>query len=404
MRERPIYVFVRIRRDENGLVLMWMSLFLIVMLGCTALAVDLGHAYFVSQNAQNAADAVALAGAPYLPGDLAGAQAAAQQLAAANGFTDGVNGVKVTAAQGADPSQLTVTVEQDVPTWFAKGIGFNQMHVSRSGTAVADQSSSAVPVDLMVIIDRTGSMNATDVTNVKNATKDLLTYLNPANVHVALGMLGPSGTTTACSGANSGAYGLAASSGTWIVSPYPNAAPVSDYQNADGTINTASQIVKTVNCLNTSSVGTNLGTPIQSAQSYFSTWGRVGARQGIIFMTDGEANQPNTQSCKFANNAATSAKAAGIEILTIGFGVSGASCADASTPTPSPYPLATVTQLLSDMASPVNGVPSDDDLGCTDAENHDGDDFFCEPKSGDLSSVFLLAATKFTQPTPRLVK
>ena len=223
-----------------------------------------------------------------------------------------------------------------------------------------------------------------------------------------LGTLGPSSTTNACTAnGTAGAVGLAsptASAGTWIASPFPGAPPVNDYQNADGTLNTGSQIVKTINCINTSSVGTDLGTPIQQAASYFAAFGRPGAQRAVIFMTDGEANQPNTQSCKFAFNAASQAKAAGIDLVTIGFGVQSALCNDAAAPGPSPYDSADVTQLLADMASPVQAMPSADDLGCTDAENEDGDNFFCEPKSGDLSSVFVLAASQLTDSAPRLIK
>lgn len=129
----------RIERDESGLALVWMSLFLMVLVGFAALAVDLGHGYFVAQRAQNAADAAALGGTIYLPGDLASASTDALAIASANGFTNGVNAVSVTAEQQLQPTQLKVTVEQDVPTWFAKAIGFNSMHVTRSATADYDQ-------------------------------------------------------------------------------------------------------------------------------------------------------------------------------------------------------------------------------------------------------------------------
>ena len=401
-RRRP-----RVKRDESGLVLVWTTLFLMVLLGFAALAVDLGHAYYVSQKAQNAVDAAALAGAPYLPGDLTGAQDAAQSLAAVNGFTDGTDGVSVIATQGADPSQLNVTIKRDLPTWFARAIGFNRMNISKSATAVADQPTTA-PVDLMLINDRTGSMTATDLTNVKDASKALLGVLDPTNVNVALGTLGPSSTTNLCAAnGTAGAVGLASPLGpntTWIAAPYPNAPALNDYQNPDGTLNTNSQIVKSINCLNTSSVGTDLGTPIQEAQAYFAAYGRPGAQHALILMTDGEANQPTstTQPCKYAFDAASQAKAANIDLVTIGFGVENARCStDASA---SPYANADVTKLLADMASPAQGMPSTDDLGCTDAENEDADNFFCEPKSGDLSSVFVLAASQLTESTPRLIK
>lgn len=126
----------RVQNDESGLALVWMSLFLMVLIGFAALAVDIGHGYQVAQRAQNAADAAALAGTIYLPGDLPTAQGTAMSVAASNGFTNGSNGVTVTAVRSTAVSQLQVTVTQDVKTWFAKAIGFSTMHVSRK--AVAD--------------------------------------------------------------------------------------------------------------------------------------------------------------------------------------------------------------------------------------------------------------------------
>jgi Flp pilus assembly protein TadG len=125
----------RVRRDESGLALVWMTLFLMVLLGFAAIAVDIGHGYLVAQRAQNAADAAALAGTIYLPADLATAQSTAVTVASSNGFTNGVNGVTVSSIQAKAVSQLRVTVKQNVPTWFARALGFKTMTVSRSATA-----------------------------------------------------------------------------------------------------------------------------------------------------------------------------------------------------------------------------------------------------------------------------
>jgi Flp pilus assembly protein TadG len=129
----------RIEQDESGLALVWMTLFLMVLIGFAALAVDIGHGYFVAQHAQNAADAAALGGTVYLPDDVTAAQAEAVTIAKANGFEDGKDGVTVKSVQQPQPTQLKVTVSQDVPTWFAKALGFDTMHISRTATADYDQ-------------------------------------------------------------------------------------------------------------------------------------------------------------------------------------------------------------------------------------------------------------------------
>ena len=112
-----------------------------------------------------------------------------------------------------------------------------------------------------------------------------------------------------------------------------------------------------------------------------------------------------TVECKFTFAAATAAKADSIEIVTIAFGVGDDTCLDVALPapySPSTAP-ALVTQLLADMASPIDGTPADDD-GCGDPENADGDNFFCQPRSGELKDVFVQAVSHLAgKRAPRLI-
>lgn len=64
----------------------------------------------------------------------------------------------------------------------------------------------AAPVDLVMIIDRTGSMlTPTDLTQkTKDAARAVLGVYDPALQRVALGLLGPSKPTSTCSGAGGG--------------------------------------------------------------------------------------------------------------------------------------------------------------------------------------------------------
>ena len=118
-------------------------------------------------------------------------------------------------------------------------------------------------------------------------------------------------------------------------------------------------------------------------------------------MTDGAANLPTgTQPCQYANDNASAAKAAGIQVLTIGFLSGSNACVQ---DTAGPFKNAQVTKVLASMASPIKGVPAQDN-GCTDAENTDGDNFFCQPKSADLSSVFLQAAAQLAGRLPRIIE
>ena len=154
-------------------------------------------------------------------------------------------------------------------------------------------------------------------------------------------------------------------------------------------LNTSSGIVKAINCVtssNLSSTGTNLSTPLDMARVYLQTRGRPGVKQGIILETDGAPNYDNTgdpqnYTCAATRSAADRAKAADIEIFTIGFGVGNENCPDGG---------GSAINLLGGIASGpiVNGSNCNKDGN----ENRDNDHFFCQPAGSDLTSVFQAAA------------
>src|SRR6267143_294831 len=91
----------RADRDERGQTLVIVALSLTALFGFMGLVADIGWYELNMIRIQRAADAAALAGVVYLPGNVGGAVTAAQAEAAKNGFADGVNGVTVTAAPEA---------------------------------------------------------------------------------------------------------------------------------------------------------------------------------------------------------------------------------------------------------------------------------------------------------------
>jgi Flp pilus assembly protein TadG len=389
---------------EAGLVAVWVAMGMIVILGFAAWAVDFSRWNDERTHMQKAADAAALAGAVYLPDDPTGAIAAARSIAAKNGYS---SGVAVNVLSSAN--QLKVTINKTVDNAFGPVIGVGNTSMSKHAVG---EYESPQPLDMVLIIDRTGSMRSplsagkTPLQNVQDATLAVLGYLNPKNESIALGVLGPSSATAACGGASAGAYGVYSGSdvtapgATWMAAPYPLAAPSNDYQLANGSLNSNSQIVKTVNCLQYGNL-TDLGDPVLAATTYLNTYGRPGARRGIILMTDGAANLPNgTQPCGYANSAATTAKAAGIQVLTIGF-LSGSNTCERDTS--GTFRAAQVTRVLASMASPIKGVPAVDN-GCNTVENTDGDNFFCQPKGGDIEAVFLAAVGQLAGRLPRIVE
>ena len=133
-----------------------------------------------------------------------------------------------------------------------------------------------------------------------------------------------------------------------------------------------------------------------------NTTGRPGVPKGIILMTDGQPNNStippaNSNYCLQANQAATAAKGAGIEIFTVAFGLDGANnpnCPDGS----GAFQGRKASYLVARMAT-----SSVDDNGCPGTENDDGDHYFCLPRSGDLSDVFKKAVEQLASHS-RLIK
>jgi hypothetical protein len=150
MRHLVKWIRSRIHREQprdSGFVLVWFALMLIVLLAVAALAVDLGHAYFAQQQAQNAADAAALSGVVHLtdldPQQVQAAKDEAVLVADKNISHDGT--VTVTPNVKSDPgfsalrpNQLAVTVTHDIDTFFARAIGFNRLTVHGTGVAEYD--------------------------------------------------------------------------------------------------------------------------------------------------------------------------------------------------------------------------------------------------------------------------
>src|SRR5438445_2867124 len=111
----------RANRDDHGQTLVIVALTLTALFGFVGLVADIGWYELNMVRLQRAADAAALAGVVYLPGNVSGAVTAAQNEAAKNGFTTGANGVTITAAPEAlNGAILNVNISSPVRTFFAR--------------------------------------------------------------------------------------------------------------------------------------------------------------------------------------------------------------------------------------------------------------------------------------------
>ena len=293
------------RRGERGQALILGALALVVLFGFTALSVDVG--FFLRHRAvvQQAVDAAALAGAQALPDDQVLAEQLARDYAQKNGVDPATIQVsfRCTSGYNCDGSTTFDTIQvkgqMDVPFFFAPvlqitgattncWLGACPVINSAAGCQGNCGAPPTEPLDVVMVLDRTGSMTSTDMINAKDGAKAVLQLYDPDKQHVALALTPSGSPSNPCVQAGSPA------TGNWLAVPLS-----SDYQNPDGTLNTGSALVSTINCL-LDSGRTNLGSPIHDvkfgrpdALNELLANGRAGVKKAIIFMTDGEANEPD---------------------------------------------------------------------------------------------------------------
>jgi hypothetical protein len=121
---------------SRGQIVVIFAISVMAFVGLCAIVIDVSWYWASSLRMQRAADAAALAGVIRLPADFTGAQTLARAESRKNGFEDGVDGVSVTPIQ--DPTnnrRLRVTITADIGTFFARVIGVNSFHTSRSSKA-----------------------------------------------------------------------------------------------------------------------------------------------------------------------------------------------------------------------------------------------------------------------------
>jgi Flp pilus assembly protein TadG len=132
------------RRYERGQLIPIFALFLIALMGMSALGVDVGYWRYQQRLEQTAADAGALAGAAELAYPaLADWSTAATNDAGANGFTANGTTVTVTAISppttgtyAANVKAVQVTVSQKLPLYFLGVLGIPAQWISASATAL----------------------------------------------------------------------------------------------------------------------------------------------------------------------------------------------------------------------------------------------------------------------------
>lgn len=138
MRHRIHRLVERLGDKDRGAAMVLVALSIVLLLGMAAFGADLAWFYLNASRVQRAADAAALGGVVWLPADEPQANATALDIAKRNGYDEvGDPSVDVTSTVVAgQANQLEVSVQQVVPTFFIRVLGFDSMTIRR--TAVAE--------------------------------------------------------------------------------------------------------------------------------------------------------------------------------------------------------------------------------------------------------------------------
>ncbi|MBJ6751634.1 vWA domain-containing protein [Geomonas anaerohicana] len=176
-------------RGDNGQVVVGFAAAAVFLLAMIGLAIDLGMAYLVKTKLSAAVDAAALAAGRVVGQGESAANAEAAKFFAVN-YPEGLLGASVaipsTTFRYDDKEkswEVTVRTTATAPAYFAKVVGRNTFTVGASGTV------TTAPVDLVLVLDTSGTMknpNVSVLESLKSAARNFLTYFNPNNDRIGL--------------------------------------------------------------------------------------------------------------------------------------------------------------------------------------------------------------------------
>jgi Flp pilus assembly protein TadG len=163
-------------KDENGVVIVVVALLISVLLGFTALVVDVGAVFTEKQKLQNAIDAACLAGAQDLP-NTSQATTTANNYIQLNGYQPSDISISFSGAN----SKINIAGVKQVSYTFARILGFTQTDVSTHAVAektaglgaafdYAIFSGNKVPDPLSFSVDGSNKLVMSGLTNVVNGS------------------------------------------------------------------------------------------------------------------------------------------------------------------------------------------------------------------------------------------
>lgn len=225
--------------SESGQALVMTVVFLVVLVGATALTIDFGAWYREQRQAQATADAAALAGAQALPTDPASALTLTKQYADSNGGGVSVGDISF-RSDFAPNDTVVVHATRTSPSFFARIFSFGNVTVGATAAARSDVPSSVFGAAPIVVseshpdVSGAGCGHSTTPPHPCFDTETTI-FLGKKGVPGAFGLLdfnqgnGTTGNSTLAS---------------WVLHGYPGYLPLEPYDSDpgakfDGTIQSA---------------------------------------------------------------------------------------------------------------------------------------------------------------------
>jgi hypothetical protein len=395
-------------RDNNGQVAVLVALLLVPLIAISGFVIDVGYAYFAQRSLQSQADAAALAGAQMLP-DSSGSISLARQYGSGTTAKNHKNlGLVVeevvtkclASVPGCEPVNAVVVDETaKVNTLFTRVLGIKSFTVHVRSTACSPCGTR--PLDIMLVLDRTGSMcqdhngnndpSCADLNNARNGMKTFLGLMNPQADWVGLAVLPPATSVgNKCTTPQTTNYDSTGAAYTIV--------PLSSDYSKDGKLVTTSNLVSTINCQQANGE-TSYATAIEKAQAELDLHGRANVKKVIVFFSDGAANRGpgylSTSSpyrktpCHQGVTSAGVVKGKGTIVYSIGYDLNAVSgganqCRSLSSSGPLETPAITAYQALQQMAS-------------------NAQTFYNQPSAGQLNTLFSQVAADIQRGSAGLI-
>jgi uncharacterized protein YegL len=175
--------------NQKGAILVIFALTLVVLVGFTALGIEAGRWYLTRAELSKAVDAAALAGAANISNQTINVVSLAQDFGKEN-FQPGYLGTPATGdtsvaftAAIQEDGKLSVTGRTSSLAILARIFGIEQVATRADGVAQKNR------VEIVMVLDRSGSMSGTPLSDLKDAARGFLDYYQDTQDEDKIGLV-----------------------------------------------------------------------------------------------------------------------------------------------------------------------------------------------------------------------